>query len=573
MEQYHYNWEQHNNSRIQFPKKKRTIVNTVKKRFSLVISVVLLISALGVMSYIYIAHTESIPVVGGSYSEGVVGSPQFINPLLTQTNDANRDITQLTYRSLMKYDQNGELVKDMAESFEVSPDGTVYSFTLQPELQWSDSKPITANDVVFTIQLVQNPKYKSPFINNWRGVDVQTQGERTVVMRLQSAYTPFLQSATLPIAPKHKWENVSAQEFANSEPWLTQVGSGKYVIKSITQNERKAITSVVLNYNELADEPVPYIQTITFKFYASEQAMLDAYNKQLIDGISFIPLEYTDQITQNSRVYEFQLPRYFAVFFNYDSANDVIKDAQVRRALIHATNKEQILQDVLQGYGKIAHAPIPPSSTTYHNPSVQTVFSLEQANQMLDQAGWSQKDQNGVRTQDGEQLSLRLTAPNTPELTQVATTIQQQWKQVGVDLAIQFVDVAQLQQTTLPTRNYDMILYGETLGSIVDPYPFWHSSQAQHPGLNIAALNNSTVDTLLEQGRLERAEEKRVEIYKKLQEYFTDNALALFLYEPSYLYTVNSRIKGITPFIIVDPAYRFTNVEKWYIKTKRLLTI
>ena len=574
MNEYHYNWEQHNNSKIQFPKKKQTFFSSFKKRLPIIISGVMLVAALGVGSYIYVDKTESIPVVGGTYREGSVGSPQFINPLLIQTNDANRDITQLIYRSLMTYNKQGELVPDLAESVNVSQDGTQYSFTLKSALQWSDGKPLSADDVVFTIQLVQNQEYKSPFINNWRGVDVATQGDRTVVVQLQSAYKPFLENATLPIVPKHIWQDISPQEFANSESYLTLVGSGKYTIHTTTHNERGAITSLVLNRNQNAQKPQPYIETIEFKFYASENEMLQAYNERSIDGMSFISFQNIERVDQNSSfIHDLEFPRYFALFFNY-SNNDIIKSVAVRKALTQATNKEQIIQDALGGYGKIATSLIPPSST-YYTPSTPAAleFSPQQANQTLDGAGWSQKNSDGIRTQDGEVLSFNLTVPNTQDLVNVATLIQQQWKQVGVDVSVQAIDVSQLQQDVLPVRNYDMILYGETLGSIVDPYPFWHSSQRQHPGLNIAALNNGTVDTLLEQGRLEQDVEKRIEIYSTLQTYSRENAIALFLYEPSYLYVVNKRVKGVSDATITDPSYRFLAIEQWYIKTKRSLTI
>ena len=575
MDEHNYNWEQHNNSKIQFPKKKQTFVNTFKKRFAITISGVMLVVALVVGSYLYVDKTEAVPVVGGTYQEGAVGSPQFINPLLAQTNDANRDITQLTYRSLMTYNTQGELVPDLAESVEVSNDGTQYSFTLKPSLQWSDGEPLNADDVVFTIELVQDQEYKSPFINNWRGVEVRAQDDRTVIMQIQTAYEPFLENATLAIVPKHIWQNTSAQEVARSESYLTRVGSGKYVIDTITHNERGAITSLTLSRNERTQEPKPYIETIVFKFYPSEQEMIQAYNERSIDGMSYISFQNLERVEQDSTVvYDFEFPRYFAVFFNYDSNNDMIKNIAIRKALLEATNKEHIVQNVLGGYGKIATSPIPPSSEYYQSPLLTVLeFSPQQANQTLDSAGWSEKNSNGVRVKDGELLSLTLTVPNTQDLIAVAEAIQEQWRAVGVELSIQKVDVAQLQQSVLPTRNYDMILYGETLGSIVDPYPFWHSSQRQHPGLNIASFNDGTVDTLLEQGRLEQNAEKRVDIYGRLQAYFRENAVALFLYEPSFVYVVSQRIKGVQRFAVLDPAYRFLNAEEWYIKTKRLLTI
>ena len=576
MDERHYNWEQHNNSKIQFRKKRQTRSSVIKKRLPIIISGVLLVVALGVGSWIYVDKTESVAVAGGVYREGTVGSPQIINPLLIQTNDANRDVTQLIYRSLMTYNEQGELVPDLAESVDVSQDGTQYSFTLKPSLQWSDGVPLSTEDVAFTIELVQNQEYKSPFINNWRGIEVDVQNDRTITLQLQSAYAPFLENATLPIVPKHIWQNVSAQEFTSSENDLTRVGSGMYVIDSLTRNERGAITSLTLTRNEQTQEDQqPYIETIMFKFYPSTKEMVQAYNERSIDGMSFVAFQEIANIDRDfTTIHRFQFPRYFAIFFNYNTANNAIKDAQVREALLQATNKEQIIQDALGGYGKIASSPIPPSSAYYQSPILTVLtFSSMQANRILDDSGWSEKNNQGIRLKDRETLSFTLTVPNTQDLVQVATLIQKQWKEVGVDVTLQKVSVAQLQQEVLPTRNYDMILYGETLGSIIDPYPFWHSSQKQHPGLNIAALNNGTVDTLLEQGRLEQNPEKRIEIYSALQQYFRENALALFLYEPLYLYVVNSKVKGIESFTIVDSAYRFLDIEKWYIKTKRSLTI
>ena len=567
MSGYTYNWKQHNNLKVQFPRKRQSFVNGVKKRFFIGLGIIFVV-ALGVGSYLYIVEGESMPVVGGTYREGVVGSPQIINPLLEQTNDTNRDITKLIYRSLMTYNKQGALVPDLAESVDISENNTQYSFVLDPAVRWSDGTPVTAHDVVFTIQLVQNQAYKSPFINNWRGVSVSAHNNHTVVMDLQSVYGGFLENATLPIVPKHIWESVSPEEFATSDASLTQVGSGKYSIDSITRNEQGLMTSIILKRNKQAQEPTPYINALEFKFYGSEQDMIHAYNNRSIDAMSYLSFQSMERIDQDSTtLYEFSFPRYFAIFFNYARNNDIIKDITIRKALARATNKEQIIRQALGGYGKVAHSLIPPSLSTY---SPQR--ASQQASELLESNGWIQNS-NGVRVKDGAPLSLTLTIPDTHELEKVAEILQNQWKHIGVELVIQKVDVAELQRNVIPERNYDIILYGETFGSIVDPYPFWHSSARQHPGLNIASLNHGTVDTLLEQGRLEQDPEKRTNIYNQLQEYFTENAVALFLYEPSYLYPVHADIQGIESHTLIDPAYRFLFIEDWYIQTRRSLTI
>ena len=549
-----------------------------KKYYVGLVSLLLIGAVLAVGVQFYLANTQTVPARGGEYKEALIGAPRFINPALAPTNDVDRDISSLVYASLLKYDENGELTPDLVESFEILEGGRQYRFNLKNNIVWEDGTAITAEDVIFTINLIQDAQYSSPLNANWQGVTATSEGEHTVIFELSSSYAPFLENTTVGILPRHIWKDISPASFTLTDFNLQPVGSGPFVIEKFTKDSSGFIISYTLKRNEKYHGQKPYLNRITFKFFPSEETALAALNANSVDGIAALSASNVGKIkvAKTLNMHEFSMPRYFSIFFNAEKS-EILEDKRVREALTHATDKQKIIDEILNGFARVADTPIPPALEKYYNANTDNPkFDLELARKLLDDANWTDTDGNGTRDKvfraaDGPRpLEFDLVTVRWPELELVAAKIAEQWREVGVQLNVKLQDLGELQQSFIRPRNYDTLLFGEVLGTIPDPFSFWHSSQKNDPGLNLSRYDNRTADRLLEQTRQELDLTTQIEQHRRLQETIVNDLPAIFLYEPTYLYPVHKGIQGIEPSLLVDPSHRFDNVEKWFVETRRV---
>lgn len=525
-----------------------------------------------------LSHTISIPNYGGSYEEGLIGSPQYINPILCQTYDTDQDISELIFSGLMKYDSRGEPIPDLAERYAIGEEGKIYDFFLRKNITWHDGKPLNADDVIFTIQTIQNPDYRSPVIFNWNGVEIEKIDDYTIRFKLKNAYAPFLNSATVGILPKHIWENISPPEFFLTEANLKPIGAGPYKFKKFEKDRKGSIKALYLQANENYHLNKPYIKDITFRFYVNEESLVDAYNNGKIEGLGFISAQNKSLLRNYKRklnIYPLKLPRYFAVFFN-QSKSKALSDNAVRLALNYATNKQEIIDEILDGEGMAVDSPIPPGVFGHTSETKVYNFALEHANNLLDAADWVKNEETNIREKvfnnDEEPTPLKIILITTewPELQQVTGILQKQWSKIGAEIEIKILSIAEIQQDYIRPREYQALLFGEVLGPDPDPFAFWHSTQKRDPGLNLALYDNKNIDKLLEEAREAFDSETRAKKYEEFQKLVVEDAPVVFLYNPFYLYPVSKKIKGIEIENIPIPSKRFSGIEKWYIKTKRI---
>ncbi|MCK4781773.1 peptidoglycan-binding protein [Candidatus Parcubacteria bacterium] len=611
----------------------------------------------------YIQNTQTQPADGGIYREGVVGRPRFINPVYSAANDVDRDLTELIFSGLMKYDREGKIVPDLVRDYKIDEQGTIYEFYLKDNILWHDGKKLTAEDVVFTIKTIQNPDYKSPLWINWLGIKVEKTSELVVRFTLKKPYPGFLETATVKIMPKHIWENISPQNFPLTDYNFQPIGTGPYKLKNI-ERDKLGVSFLILEKNPDYFNKKPFISEISFRFFEEEKDLTQAAARKEIDGFSILNFKnYNTATNQDFADYHFSLPRYFAVFFNQSQCK-ILSEKEVREGLAYGTNKQEIINKALSDHGKIVNSPILPNIYGFSPPQDSKQFNIEKAKQILEDAGFKEREdgirekttekkpsfefksrlQTGSRgdearelqkclSQDAEvypegeisgyfgsktkqavikfqekyseeilepfglkngtgivgkstraklnelcaapkveilPLQFTLTTVNQPQLLEVAEVLKQQWKKIGVEIQIESWEPSELSQDILKPRNYQALLFGEVLGSIIDPFPFWHSSQKQAPGLNLTMYENEKVDKLLEEARQSTDEKIRKEKYEEFQALIIEEIPAIFLYTPDFLYFVNEKIKGVEQSIIVDPSKRFSGIENWYIKTHRV---
>ncbi|OGE74440.1 MAG: hypothetical protein A3I07_00795 [Candidatus Doudnabacteria bacterium RIFCSPLOWO2_02_FULL_42_9] len=508
------------------------------------------------------------PHYGGEIVEGLVGQPQFINPLLSLTSSVDTDVSRVVYAQLLKFDQEQNLTTDLAESIPtVSEDQKTYTLKLKPNLKWSDGKPLNADDVLFTIQRIQNIEYESPLRPNWSRVKAEKIDDLSIQLTLREVSASFMNNFTLGIIPKHIWEELSPRNFRLSDSNLKPIGSGPYTVREIRKTSDGDIKSITLRANQNYHEGSPYITTLTFRFYDDYDSLLAAYQGKEIQSIGFLPFDKKAFLSQSDRVnqYRVNLPQYQAVFFNLPK-NSILAEKAVRQALWLATDRNQIITEVFNDNAAPAFGPILPGSMGYNEKIEESVhYNLDEAVILLEKAGWVLPPNSTVRAKKDKLLEFNLALSGNLVLNvKTAQLLQSQWEKIGVKINLIPVGPDELETDFIRPRAFDALLFSENVGADPDPFPFWHGTQRNDPGLNLSGFVNTEADKLLTDARQTIDEATRVKNYLRFQEIINDELPAIFLARSLYIYNVPKKIQGINLDNIVSPADRFLDIKNWY---------
>ncbi|OGY44005.1 MAG: hypothetical protein A3B89_02575 [Candidatus Buchananbacteria bacterium RIFCSPHIGHO2_02_FULL_40_13] len=524
----------------------------------------------------YFLATTAVPAPGGEYIESLIGSPRFVNPILAQT-DVDRDLVRLIFSGLLKYDEHRQLTTDLAESYDVSSDQLTYTFYLKKNVFWQDSEKFDADDVVFTIASIQDPEFNSPLSRSFRGIIAQKVDENTVNFTLKEPFAPFLGLLTFGILPEHLWYSISPANANLTELNIAPIGTGAWQFEKSTRDKTGVIKSYTLIKNPGYYGNQPYLDKIIFKFYGDFASAVDALKSKNVQGLAYLPKEFNDDFEKykNLNYHYLDQPQYTALFFNQEN-NDFLKADYVRRAIALAINKEIIVRDIFNGEGRVADGPNLPGVGI--NPAIKKYnYDPLAAAQLLENNGWqltSTTTSDGltkqVRQKKNWYLELKLTTVDQLVNVKTAELIKASLEQIGFSINLDIVDKSKVLQEVINTRNYESLLFAENLGADPDPFPFWHSSQNEYPGLNLAVFTNKKVDKLLEDARKTNDWEERKEKYLEFQKIVAEELPAIFLFNATYTYPQDKIIQGFNLNSISVPADRFSDLPQWFIKTKRV---
>jgi peptide/nickel transport system substrate-binding protein len=503
------------------------------------------------------AATPTAAAPQGSYREAVVGTPTMLNPLLA-TNQVDRDLSALLFSGLTRADARGAIVPDLAESWQVEEEGRRYRFTLRQGVTWHDGQPFTAEDVLFTIRLMQDPAFPgSPVLADfWRTVTVETPDDRTVICTLPRTFAPFLAYTGIGILPEHLLAAVKAGDLPNDPFNLQPVGTGPFAFEGLDTAKIEVALKPHAGYHGQKAQ----LAGLRFRAYPSTQAALQAITQGDVDGIGYIPARSLPQagaLSNTANVYGPSMAGYTALFLNLK--RPVFAEREVRQALALATDRDALVKEGLQGWGTPGNSPILPSSWAYA--AQPWPLDPAKAKQLLDGAGWT-PGADGVRQKNNQRLEFQLLTDNDPARNAVANLIAAQYGALGAKVTVVVRTPEEVTQL-IATRNYDSALSGwEGLASDPDPYQGWHSSQAE-TGYNFADWSNQQADQALEEGRLTTDEAKRKVAYATFQQRFAAEVPSLILYYPQYHFAVSKRIVGVTADPLDTPADRFRTIADW----------
>lgn len=531
----------------------------------MVILVVMLIIQTAILGNNYLAVK---PVAGGIYTEGIVGQFTNSNPIYA-TSDVDTAVAKIVFDSLFSYDQQNNLVGNLASGYEIDAQELVYTVHLKPDITWHDGQVFTSDDVVFTYKTIQNADAKSPFLADWAGVKIEKVDDLTVKFTLPNSYGPFPHSLTRGILPKHLLQDVPAVEM-RSVAFNTQspVGTGPFSWEGIIVSSDETKTIQLANFKNYHGGQ-PKLDGVTIKTYLSADALLKALaTKKVVAaaGLDVADGDYQDDY----ELAAFNLMSANMLFLK--TTNPYLSSVAVRQALIRATNVPALLETI--GFPVIpVTEPILNSQVGFNPAYRQLPYDKATAERQLEEAGWHYAAGDEYRSKDGKQLALTLAYENKRNFAGIAALLQEQWAKVGVHLEVEVTQTTADSQKYIDSHDYGVLLYGINIGADPDVYVYWHSSQITGSGqtrLNFSEYKSSVADLALESGRSRSDAQLRAAKYAPFLRVWQSDVPAIGLFQPRYLYISNQHIYGIENTNLINSSSdRFNNIENWMINTKR----
>lgn len=510
------------------------------------------------------------PISGGIYTEALIGEFLRLNPFLHIYNQPDRDVDSLLFSSLVKFDAAGLPHPDLAETWGISKDGTVYTFSLRPNLKWHDGTTFTTNDVAFTVSLLKSGNALIPqdLRNFWQEIQVNVLSDTSIQFALPEAFSPFLDYLAVEILPEHLLGNLSLDEMIDHPFNLAPIGSGPYKFDRLLVEDGK-ITGVVLKAFDEYYEVRPYLDEIVFQYYDSIGDAWAAYQDGEVEGLGNVSSDILMSVLGEPDVNLFSArkPNLNIVFLNLENkAVNFFQEASFRRALMMAVDRQRIINNLFSGQAIIAHGPIMPGNWAYYDEIEKIAFDNEGARQILASLNMVvDEEQEGLITETGQAVSFDLLIPEIEVYKEIALMLQKDWSAIGVQVEIVEKSYEGVI-SDLQSRNYEAALVDIALSGTPDPdpYPFWGQAQAQ-AGQNYAQWNNRSASEFLEQARINSNYTDRTRLYRNFQIIFQQEMPSLPLFYPVYNYAIKSKINNVSIGPLFDYSDRFNSVNTWYI--------
>jgi peptide/nickel transport system substrate-binding protein len=533
--------------------------------------VLALVALLAATSVVAIATDRSDlptdPAFGGTYVEGVAGAPLYLNPILAATT-VDQDVSRLVFSGLTRFDRDGTIVPDLAATFQVDATGKIWTFTIRPDATWHDGAPVIAEDVLYTVGLIQDKGYAGPFADAFRGVAVTAIGPQTVRFTLPDVYAPFAGSTTVSLLPAHLLGQVTFADLAR-QPFNTRpIGTGPFRVSELDARQVTLARSDDF-YRTKPGRSRAYLDKVVLRFYRDEGEALAALARGEVDATGGLSPQDAVRARTLKAVDLFSLPTndFTALFLNVRPTKAVFRDRAVRQAIATAIDRGKVLQVAADGRGSVADEFVPSTSWAFIRDIPRYGFSVADAKAQLDGAGWIDHDGDGIRDKAGVVLTFSIATSDEPPRLAAARQIAGDLGNVGVKVDVRAVPFAELVDQVARQRDFDALLVTITVGNDPDPYPFFHSSQINDPGDDFSGYSTLPTDRLLEQARRTVDQAKRRELFTQIWTAIATDLPVVFLYYTDYLYAQSRTLRGFRVAPVNDPPQRFWNVEDWYVKT------
>lgn len=515
--------------------------------------------------------TTPEPVKGGVYTEALVGALLRLNPVLNFYNAPDREVSRLIFSGLLRFDGTGAPQPDLAESWGVSKDGTLYNVTINENAIWHDEQPVTADDVIFTIDLLRNGSDIVPvdLQDFWKDVEVVRLSERVLQFRLPGAFAPFPDYLTFGVLPKHLLDGQTIDAMIDLNFNIQPVGTGPYRFDRLVV-ENGQITGVVLAAFKDYYGTKPYIDEMVFRYYPDGASALQAYRDGQVQGIGQVTPDILEDVLAEPQlaIYTARKPELSLILFNLKNQEaSFLQEAEVRRALLSGLNRQSIVDKILGGQAVVADGPILPDTWAYYNNLQRVEYDPEGARALLKEAGYVLAAEGDVvRKKEEVALRLQLVYPDDEQHQAIAEQVRDNWALLGVEVTLEPLPYEILLKERLEQRDYQAALVDLNLSRSPDPdpYPFWDQGQAAG-GQNYTQWDSRIASEYLEQARVTVNQQERAKFYRNFQILFMQDLPALPLYYPMYTYAVGREIQGVRVGPLFDTADRFAGIAGWFL--------
>ena len=496
-----------------------------------------------------------------SFVVSSIGDARRLNPLLAN-DSASGTINDQIFNGLVKYDKDIRLIGDLAERWDVSPDGKTFTFHLRKGVLWHDGAEFTADDCLFTFQKLMDPAVATPYSSNYMDVArAEAIGKYTFRVTYKEPFSPALESWSMGIIPKHLLDGQDLNTAAfNRNP----IGTGPYKLKEWVAGQK-----IVLEAHDRYFEGRPNIDRYIYRIIPDASTMFQELLSGGVDMMGLNPLQYlrkseTRRIRENYR--KFRYPANAFTYMGYNLTSPLFTDKTVRQALAYAIDRQSIIDGVLLGIGQPCTGPFSYVSWAYNKKVKPYPYDLDRARSMLAAAGWKDADGDGVLDKDGRAFRFTvLTNQGNGERIRAAEIIQQNLKKAGIDVKIRVMEwQAFLEQ--IDKHSFDAMILGWSMSRDPDLYDIWHSSKTKKGEYNFISYQNAEVDRLLVEGRRTFDVAQRKRIYGRIHEILADEQPYAFLYVPDATPIVHKRFKGIE----VAPLGIMYNFIHWYVPENRI---
>jgi peptide/nickel transport system substrate-binding protein len=502
------------------------------------------------------------PAYGDTLVEALLGNISGLIPQVTSDAPSHL-IGGLIYSGLVQRDRDLNLVGDLAESWNFSPDCLTLTFKLRPNAKWHDGQAFTADDVVFTYHAMMHPKTPTAYREDFKAVhDIAALDPRTVRVAYSKPYAKALQSWGTAMLPRHLLASYVQAGHLRDAPqnWYSPVGTGPYRFKDLRSGEK-----IVLVADPAYYEGKPYISRLVYRIIPSQATIFLELKAKGVDAADLTALQYSRQTEYpafRKAYHKFRYPSSGYTYLGFNLKDPRFADKRVRQAFAHAINKQELIDGVLLGLGREATGPYKPGTWVYKSDVTRYRYDMDRARQLLAEAGWKERSADGLLVKDGKPFTFTLlTNQGNDERKKVAEIIQASLRELGVGVDIKILEWASFLKEYVKKRRFEAIVLGWGIGLDPDQYDIWHSSKMGPDELNHVSYANPEVDELLERGRASCQDTERKKYYDRLQDIFADELPVVFLYFRDALPAVARRVHGIKE----APAGIRYNFPEWYV--------
>jgi peptide/nickel transport system substrate-binding protein len=521
------------------------------------------------------------PTTGDWLIIHALSDPEQLNPLTS--NDASAStINQNIFQSLLTRDPRSLELEPLVATARpaIAEDKLSYTFKIRPDVHFQDGRPLTGEDVLFSIKAIKCPLVNAPFLRVYFDsvIDARLVDEYTIRFTIREPY--FLNESVLggiDVLPRHYYDpenflkDVSiadlrkpadelppgVKKFAdnfNKNFSRNPMGSGPYKFQSWkTGREIELIRDQNYWGNGKAAIDQPYLDRYKYRIINNPDAALVRLKSGSLDEMGLTPVQHvrgsdSQRFKSQFRKYDYFSPNYSYIGWNND--HPIFRDKQVRKAMTHFTNRKQMVKTILFGLGEVVEGPIYFFRPEYDKSLPSYAYDPAKAMQLLSEAGWRDSDGDGVldKVIDGENVPFRFEIKvnsGNPTRKSVALSLQDELRRYGIAATVRELDWT-IFLGDVKTRKFDAVLLGWAMPvSEPDAYQVWHSSQSANNGSNHIAYKNARVDQILEQYRREFDEQKRIELYREFQRILSDEQPYTFLFVGKSVVAVHRRIHGV----------------------------